>query len=83
MSDGGMDNKERNREIARNEEKRQTIGAIRVSSWAVVFAIIIGLFQTPFLGTTQKSAEQIAASVNRYTPAQPAQAAQLIVEQPK
>ena len=41
MSDGGMDNKERNREIARNEEKRQTVGAIRVSGWAVVFAIII------------------------------------------
>ena len=41
MSDGSMDNKQRNREIARNEEKRQTIGAIRVSSWAVVFAIII------------------------------------------
>jgi hypothetical protein len=41
MSDDGVDNKERNREIARNEEKRQTIGAIRVSSWAIVFAIII------------------------------------------
>ena len=41
MSDGGMDNKERNREIARNEERRQTVGAIRVSGWAVVFAIII------------------------------------------
>jgi hypothetical protein len=41
MSDGGMDDKQRNREIARNEEKRQTIGAIRVSGWAVVFAIIV------------------------------------------
>jgi len=41
MSDGGMDDKRRDREIARNEEKRQTVGAIRVSSWAVVFAIII------------------------------------------
>ena len=41
MSDGGTDNKERNREIARNEEKRQTAGAIRVSAWAVVFAIIL------------------------------------------
>jgi hypothetical protein len=41
MSDGGMDNKERNREIARNEEKRRTVGAIRVSAWAVVFAIIL------------------------------------------
>ena len=41
MSDGGAENKERNREIARNEERRQTTGAIRVSAWAVVFAIII------------------------------------------
>ena len=37
------ENKERNREIARNEEKRQTIGAIRVSSWAIVFTIIIAV----------------------------------------
>jgi hypothetical protein len=41
MSDGGTDDRQRNREIARNEEKRQTVGAIRVSGWAVVFAIII------------------------------------------
>ena len=38
---GANENKERNREIARNEEKRQTVGAIRVSASAVVFAIII------------------------------------------
>ncbi|MBV9985776.1 hypothetical protein [Bradyrhizobium sp.] len=37
------ENKERNREIARNEEKRQTIGAIRVSGWAIVFTIIIAV----------------------------------------
>ena len=41
MSDGGTNDKERNREIARNEEKRQAVGAIRVSAWAVVFAIIV------------------------------------------
>jgi len=41
MSDGGTGNKERNRKIARNEEKRQTVGAIRVSAWAVVFSIIV------------------------------------------
>jgi hypothetical protein len=40
---GADENKERNREIARNEEKRQTIGAIRVSGWAIVFAIIIAV----------------------------------------
>ena len=40
MGDAG-DNKERNREIAHNEEVRQTTGDIRVSAWAIVFAIII------------------------------------------
>jgi hypothetical protein len=37
------DNKQRNREIARNEAERQTIGDIRVSVWAVAIAVIIGL----------------------------------------
>jgi len=37
------ENKERNREIAHNEAVRQTTGDVRVSSWAVVFAIIIGV----------------------------------------
>lgn len=36
-------NKERNREIARNEEMRQTIGDIRVSAWAIVFAVIVAV----------------------------------------
>jgi hypothetical protein len=35
--------KERNREIARNESKEQTIGDIRVSAWAIAIAVIIGL----------------------------------------
>jgi len=34
---------ERNREIARNESARQTVSAIRVSSWAVAVAIVLGL----------------------------------------
>jgi hypothetical protein len=34
-------NKERNREIAHNEEVRQTTGDIRVSAWTIVFSIII------------------------------------------
>ena len=42
MSDAD-DNKERNREIARNEEIRQTTGDIRVSAWTIVFAIIIAV----------------------------------------
>jgi len=36
-------NKERDREIARNEEVRQTIGDIRVSAWAIVFAVILAV----------------------------------------
>jgi len=40
MSDAGGSH-ERNREIARNEDKRQTTGDIRVSVWAIVFAVII------------------------------------------
>jgi len=35
--------KERNREIARNESARQTVGDIRVSSWAIAVAVIVGL----------------------------------------
>jgi uncharacterized protein HemX len=35
-------NKERNQQIAENEEVRQVTGNIRVSAWAIVFAIILG-----------------------------------------
>jgi hypothetical protein len=41
MTDGGTDDKDRNREIARNEERRKAVGAIRVSGWAIVFTIIV------------------------------------------
>ncbi|MGZ3325472.1 MAG: hypothetical protein ACXU9C_31445 [Xanthobacteraceae bacterium] len=43
MNDTGSENKARNREIARNERVRQTVGDIRVSSWAIAVAVIIGL----------------------------------------
>jgi uncharacterized protein HemX len=43
MSDADKDNKSRNREIARNEAERQTVGGIRVSAWAIAAAVIIGL----------------------------------------
>jgi uncharacterized protein HemX len=36
-------NKARNREIAENEAERQATGDIRVSTWAIVVAVIIGL----------------------------------------
>jgi hypothetical protein len=43
MSDADKETKLRNREIARNESERQTIGDIRVSAWAIAVAVIIGL----------------------------------------
>jgi hypothetical protein len=43
VSDAGSENKARNREIARNESARQTTGDIRVSTWAIAVAVIIGL----------------------------------------
>jgi hypothetical protein len=36
------ENKERNQQIAENEEVRQVTGAFRVSAWAIVFAVIVG-----------------------------------------
>jgi hypothetical protein len=35
--------KARNREIAQNEARRETISAVRVSGWAVAVAVIIAL----------------------------------------
>jgi hypothetical protein len=43
VNDAGSENKARNREIAQNEAKRQTVGEIRVSFWAIAVAVIIGL----------------------------------------
>lgn len=42
MGEAG-DDKTRNREIAENEAQRQTTSAVRVSTWAVAVAVIIGL----------------------------------------
>jgi hypothetical protein len=42
MTDTSEANKERDREIARNEEAKQVTGSIRVSTWAVAVVIIIG-----------------------------------------
>jgi hypothetical protein len=43
MSSSDQENKQRNRKIAANEAERQIIGDIRVSGWAIAFAIIIGV----------------------------------------
>ena len=42
MNDADRETKMRDREIARNESVRQTIGDIRVSTWAIAVAVIIG-----------------------------------------
>jgi len=42
MTDTSEANKERNREIARNEEVKQVTGSIRVSTTAVAVVVIIG-----------------------------------------
>ncbi len=43
MNDAEKEAKQRNREIAQNEAERQTIGDIRVSTWAIAVAVILGL----------------------------------------
>jgi len=42
MSSSDQDNR-RNREIAQNEAIRQTTSAVRVSGWAIAFAIVIAV----------------------------------------
>ncbi len=43
MTDPTGEGKERDREIAANESARQTVSAIRVSTWAIAVAVVIGL----------------------------------------
>jgi hypothetical protein len=43
MNDADRETRMRDREIARNESVRQIIGDIRVSTWAIMVAVIIGL----------------------------------------
>jgi uncharacterized protein HemX len=43
VNDPNNENKTRNREIAENEAERQTVGDVRVSTWAIAVAVVIGL----------------------------------------
>ena len=43
MNEADQEAKTQDREIARNERERQTVGDIRVSAWAIAVAVIIGL----------------------------------------
>ena len=42
MTDTSDANKERNREIAQNEEAKQVAGSVRVSTTAVAVVVIVG-----------------------------------------
>ena len=43
MNDADKEDRIRNRKIAENEAERQIIGDIRVSTWAIAVAVVIGL----------------------------------------
>lgn len=43
MNDAKTETKLRDREIAENESERQVAGDIRVSTWAIGTAVIVGL----------------------------------------
>jgi len=43
MSSSDQKDKDRNREIAENEAERQMIGDVRVSTWAIAVAVVIGV----------------------------------------
>jgi len=54
MNEPEQSEKERNREIAQNERERTADSAVRVSSWAIGAAVILGLIAlglaSPWLG---------------------------------
>jgi hypothetical protein len=43
MNEAEKEIKQRDKTIAANESERQTVGDIRVSTWAVAIALMIGL----------------------------------------
>ena len=43
MTEPDAEDKERDREIAKNESVRQTVGDIRVSVWAIAVAVVMAL----------------------------------------
>jgi hypothetical protein len=43
MSSSDQDNRQRNREVAENEAKREMVSSVRVSTWAIVVTIVIGV----------------------------------------
>ena len=43
MSSSDQDNRQRNREVAETEAKREMVSNVRVSSWAIAVTIIVGV----------------------------------------
>jgi hypothetical protein len=43
MSSSDQENRQRNREIADNEAKREMVSNVRVSTWAIAVTIVIGI----------------------------------------
>jgi hypothetical protein len=43
MSSSDQENKQRDREIAENEARREAVSDVRVSTWAVAIAVIAGV----------------------------------------
>jgi F0F1-type ATP synthase assembly protein I len=43
MNEADKEIKQRDKVIAENESARQTVSAIRVSTWAIAIAVVIGL----------------------------------------
>ena len=43
MSSSDQENKQRDREIADNEARREAVSDVRVSTWAIAIAVIAGV----------------------------------------
>jgi hypothetical protein len=43
MGSSDQENKDRNREIAENEARRETISNVRVSTWAIAVTVVAGV----------------------------------------
>jgi hypothetical protein len=43
VSNSESENKQRDRQIAQNEAKREAVSSVRVSSWAIGGAVVIGI----------------------------------------
>ena len=49
MSTPDAEQKARNREIAQNEAHRETVSSVRVSSWAIGLAFVVGAIVFGFI----------------------------------